>query len=221
MRTRHPQTSIAPVTTGRLIGYARVSTNDQDLRAQTEALEKAGIHPDNVHADKMSGVSRRRPGLEAALKDCVAGDTLVTCRLDRLGRSSLDLLQQIKALRERGVHYRTLHDGIDTSSPMGCGMADLLIAVLGAVAQFERYLIAERTKASMQSAKARGQRFGPTQVFDAKKAREMFKNGATVEEVARSFPGSRGRKHMSRQAVYRYFSPSQIARLQRATPRKR
>jgi len=123
---------------------------------QTKALLAAGVHPDNLHTDKASALAKKRPGLDLALKDCVAGDTLVVWKLDRFGRSVLDLLTRIKDLQARGVAFRSLTDNIDTSTPVG----NLILVLLSAVAQFERDLIAERTKAGIAQRKAEGVKFG-------------------------------------------------------------
>ncbi|MFK0167121.1 recombinase family protein [Rhizobium sp. NPDC090279] len=134
----------------RLIGYARVSTDDQLNDAQVDELRAAGCH--RIHQEHGSGLSRARPVLIKLLKDLTAGDVLVVVRLDRLARSVSHLLQVIEDLEGRGVHFRSLRDPIDTSTPQGM----FSLQVLGAVAQLERALIAERTKAGIKAAKARG-----------------------------------------------------------------
>lgn len=183
---------------GRLIGYARVSTDDQRLELQTEALTKAGVEPNNIHTDTKSGVSVRRPGLGAAMKDLVAGDTLVVWKLDRLGRSLIDLLNHLTELERRGIGFRSLTESIDTKEPVG----RLLLAVLGAVAQFERDLISERTRAGMQVLRDRGVKLGPKRVIDRERVIKLHRAGYTLDEIAKQFPGSRGREHASRQAIY-------------------
>ncbi|WEX91388.1 recombinase family protein (plasmid) [Sinorhizobium garamanticum] len=138
----------------RLIGYARVSTDDQLNDAQVDELRAAGCH--RIHQEHGSGASRARPVLIKLLKDLTAGDVLVVVRLDRLARSVSHLLDVIEDLEKRGVHFRSLRDPIDTSTPQGM----FSLQVLGAVAQLERALIAERTKAGMKAAKARGRLAG-------------------------------------------------------------
>ncbi|MFC0808945.1 recombinase family protein [Ensifer sp. P24N7] len=138
----------------RLIGYARVSTDDQLNDAQVDELRAAGCH--RIHQEHGSGASRARPVLAKLLKDVAAGDVLVVVRLDRLARSVSHLLDVIEDLEQRGVHFRSLRDPIDTSTPQGM----FSLQVLGAVAQLERALIAERTKSGMQAAKARGRLAG-------------------------------------------------------------
>ncbi|UWU25619.1 recombinase family protein (plasmid) [Rhizobium sp. CB3060] len=147
-----PQVASAssPPPPRRLIGYARVSTDDQLNDAQVDELRAAGCY--RVHQEHGSGISRARPVLTKLLKDLTAGDVLVVVRLDRLARSVSHLLQVIEDLDGRGVHFRSLRDPIDTSTPQGM----FSLQVLGAVAQLERALIAERTKAGIKAAKARG-----------------------------------------------------------------
>src|SRR5580658_4653500 len=133
-----------------LIGYARVSTEDQDTAAQTDALRAAGCT--DIVEERASGASRTRPLLARALARIRAGDTLVVVRIDRLARSLAHLLAVIEELRARGAHFRSLGDPIDTSSPQGL----FTLQVLGAAAEFERALIRERTRAGLAAARARG-----------------------------------------------------------------
>jgi DNA invertase Pin-like site-specific DNA recombinase len=146
--------NIAPALPRRLIGYARVSTDDQIHDAQIDELRAAGC--DRIHQEHGSGASRARPVLARVLKELSSGDVLVVVRLDRLARSVSHLLDVIENLEERGVHFRSLRDPIDTSTPQGM----FSLQVLGAVAQLERALIAERTKSGMRAAKARGRLAG-------------------------------------------------------------
>lgn len=137
-------------TARRLIGYARVSTEEQATDAQVDELRVAGCH--SILQEHGSGASRARPVLAKLVHDIRPGDVLVVVRLDRLARSVSHLLDVIERLEERGAHFRSLRDPIDTSTPQGM----FSLQVLGAVAQLERALIAERTKAGMRAAKARG-----------------------------------------------------------------
>lgn len=134
----------------RLIGYARVSTEDQATDAQVDELRAAGCQI--IHQEHGSGASRARPVLLRLMREIGAGDVLVVVRLDRLARSVSHLLVVIEDLDQRQAHFRSLRDPIDTSTPQGM----FSLQVLGAVAQLERALIAERTKAGMKAAKARG-----------------------------------------------------------------
>lgn len=135
---------------GRLIGYARVSTDEQDTDPQLDELRTAGCTM--VLEEHASGADRSRPVLARLLREIQPGETLVVVRLDRLARSVSHLLVVIEQLEATGAHFRSLHDPIDTSTPQGM----FSLQVLGAVAQLERALIAERTKAGLCAAKARG-----------------------------------------------------------------
>jgi DNA invertase Pin-like site-specific DNA recombinase len=135
---------------GRVIGYARVSTDEQTTEAQEMELHAAGC--DTIVQEHGSGASRARPALAKLLREIGAGDTLVVVRLDRLARSVSHLLEVIEDLTERRAHFRSLRDPIDTTTPQGM----FSLQVLGAVAQLERALISERTKAGIRAAKAKG-----------------------------------------------------------------
>lgn len=132
------------------IGYARVSTEEQNTGAQLDALCAAGC--DEIFEERASGGDRARPVLARAIARVGRGDTLLVARIDRLARSLAHLLAVIEALRLKGAHFRSLGDPIDTSSPQGV----FTLQVLGAAAEFERALIRERTKAGLAAAKARG-----------------------------------------------------------------
>lgn len=148
------------VGNGRLIGYARVSTGEQDTEAQVIALKSAGCTL--IFQDTASGGNRDRPQLARALDYVGAGDTLVVARLDRLARSLSHLLELTEGLRAKGAHFRSLADPFDTSSPQGV----LMMQMLGAFAEFERTLIRERTKAGIAAAVARGARPGNPRLRD-------------------------------------------------------
>jgi len=135
---------------GRLLGYARVSTEDQATDAQTDELRAAGCA--TIYQEHGSGASRARPELARLMREIGPGDVLVVVRLDRLARSVSHLLDVIERLEESGAHFRSLRDPIDTSTPQGM----FSLQVLGAVAQLERALISERTKAGIKAARARG-----------------------------------------------------------------
>jgi len=138
----------------RLIGYARVSTEDQGHEAQLDELRAAGCA--EVYQEHGSGASRVRPVLMRLLREIKPGEVLVVVRLDRLARSVSHLLEVIETLETKKAHFRSLRDPIDTSTPQGM----FSLQVLGAVAQLERSLISERTKAGIQAAKARGKKPG-------------------------------------------------------------
>ena len=133
-----------------LIGYVRVSTNDQNTELQRNALECAGC--ERIFEDKISGTKSDRPGLKKMLRTLSEGDTLVVWKLDRLGRSMRHLVILVEELRERGINFRSLTDAIDTSTPMG----RFFFHVMGALAEMERELIVERTRAGLEAARAKG-----------------------------------------------------------------
>mgnify|MGYP002478536391 CR=1 FL=1 len=171
-------------TSRRAIGYARVSTEDQDLRAQEAALLKAGVMPVNLYTDKMSGKTMRRPGLEAALMDCRPGDVLIVPALDRLSRSVEDLIYLAKRLQSENVELRSLRESIDTTTPFGM----LFFHLMAALAQFERSLTGQRTKDGIAAAKARGVRFGRVPTLTGKKyerAVKLLREGVPAEQVAK------------------------------------
>lgn len=135
---------------GHLLGYARVSTGDQDAALQQDALKAAGCY--RIFTDTASGSLESRPELTKVLDQLRPGDTLVVWRLDRLGRSIRHLIDQLAALQERGIGFRSLQEAIDTTSSGG----RLVFHVFAALAEFERDLIRERTNAGLQAARARG-----------------------------------------------------------------
>lgn len=135
---------------GRLIGYARVSTDEQATEAQEMELSSAGC--DTIVKEHGSGASRARPALARLVREIGAGDTLIVVRLDRLARSVSHLLEVIEDLTAKGAHFRSLSDPIDTTTPQGM----FSLQVLGAVAQLERALNSERTKAGIKAARAKG-----------------------------------------------------------------
>ncbi|EFM6513548.1 TPA: recombinase family protein [Escherichia coli] len=133
-----------------LIGYVRVSTNAQNTELQRNALECAGC--ELIFEDKISGTKSDRPGVKKLLRTLSEGDTLVVWKLDRLGRSMRHLVILVEELRERGINFRSLTDSIDTSTSMG----RFFFHVMGAMAEMERELIVERTKAGLKAARAQG-----------------------------------------------------------------
>ncbi len=133
-----------------LIGYVRVSTNEQNTALQRNALESAGC--ELIFEDKASGKQTERPGLKKVLRMLSRGDTLVVWKLDRLGRSMRHLVVLVEELRDRGINFRSLTDSIDTSTPMG----RFFFHVMGALAEMERELIVERTRAGRDAARAEG-----------------------------------------------------------------
>ena len=141
---------------GQRIGYARVSTDDQNLDLQHDALRKAGIADDRLYSDTASGKDADRKELLACLKALREGDTLVVWRLDRLGRSLPDLVRIVGELEQKGVSFESLTEKIETGSAAG----KLVFHVFAALAEFERNLIRERTRAGLVAARARGRAGG-------------------------------------------------------------
>jgi len=163
------------------VGYARVSTADQDPALQLDALAKAGCT--RVFQDKASGAKADRAGLMAALAFVREGDVLVVWKLDRLGRSLPHLIETVNALETRGIGFRSLTEAIDTTTPGG----RLIFHIFGALGQFERDLIRERTRAGLDAAIARGRRGGRKPVVTDEKlrrARALISQGFTVREAA-------------------------------------
>ena len=180
------------------IGYARVSTVEQDTALQTDALRKAGC--ERIFEDMASGAKADRPGLAAALSYVREGDALVVWRLDRLGRSLPHLIETISALEERGVGFRSIAESIDTTTSGG----RLIFHVFGALGQFERDLIRERTKAGLAAAAARGRKGGRKPVVSTEKrqrAQELIANGLTVREAAARIKVSKTALYAALQAV--------------------
>lgn len=164
-----------------LIGYARVSTLDQDSSLQIDALNSAGCK--KVFTDTISGAKEERPGLTSALSFLRDGDVFIVWRLDRLGRSLPHLIEVIANLESKGIGFRSLTESIDTTSPSG----RLVFHIFGAIAQFERELIRERTKAGLSAAAARGRKGGRKAVISPdklQKAKLLLAQNLNVREVA-------------------------------------
>lgn len=147
------------------IGYARVSTDDQNLDLQTDDLTKAGC--ERIFSDVASGAKSDRAGLEEAVTFARKGDVLVVWKLDRLGRSLQHLIEMVKTLDSKGVGFRSLRESIDTTTPGG----KLVFHLFGALAEFERDLIRERTGAGLAAARARGRMGGRPKIIDKRKAK--------------------------------------------------
>jgi DNA invertase Pin-like site-specific DNA recombinase len=172
-----------------LVGYARVSTQDQTLDLQRDALEGAGCG--RLFTDTSSGSRAQRPGLEEALSFSRPGDTLVVWRLDRLGRSLRHLLETVARLQERGIRFRSLIQSIDTTS----GGGKLIFHMFGALAEFERELVRERTRAGLDAARASGRKGGRPRSLDARTAamaRALHADKSnSIEEICKALRVSR------------------------------
>src|SRR5438874_1441719 len=170
-----------------LIGYARVSTQDQTLNLQRDALEKIGCS--KIFTDTISGSTTERKGLDEALQFLREGDTLVVWRLDRLGRTLKHLIETITDLSKRQIGFKSLTESIDTTTSGG----KLIFHIFGALAEFERDLIRERTKAGLAAARARGRKGGRPRVValnDAKKialAQTLYNDKRTaIQDICRT-----------------------------------
>ncbi|HBQ3115431.1 TPA: recombinase family protein [Klebsiella quasipneumoniae subsp. similipneumoniae] len=164
-----------------LIGYARVSTGDQNLDLQKNALVRAEC--EQIFEDTASGKNSRRPGLRRAIRRLKPGDSLVVWKLDRLGRSVRDLITLVSELQARGVNFRSLTDSIDTSTPAG----RFFFHVMSALAEMERELIVERTRAGLAAAREQGRVGGRRRVMTEEvvdRCRRMLENGATRHQIA-------------------------------------
>lgn len=182
-----------------LIGYARISTIDQNLDLQRDALKKAGCR--KVFTDVASGANVERPGLTEAVAFAREGDTLVVWKLDRFGRSLAHLIQGVSELRDRKIGFCSLQENIDTTTSGG----KLIFHVFGALAEFERDIIRERTMAGLAAARARGRLGGRRPVLNAKKialAKSLYKDQSnSPSEIAETLS-------VSRSTLYRYLSPA-------------
>lgn len=182
-----------------LVGYARVSTDDQDLSLQRDALTAAGC--ERFFTDTMSGAKTERPGLTEVLEFCRPGDTLVVWRLDRLGRSLTNLIELLNLLAERRIGFKSLSEQIDTTTSGG----KLVFHIFGALAEFERELIRERTRAGLAAARARGRQGGrPKKIAterQIKMAQALYQDGAhSVDDICKTLG-------ISRATLYRIITP--------------
>src|SRR5437764_8509452 len=179
-----------------LIGYARVSTQDQTLNLQKDALEK--IDCKKIFTDTASGAKAERKGLDEALEYVREGDILVVWRLDRLGRSLKHLIETITELNNRKIGFKSIQENIDTTTSGG----KLVFHIFGALAEFERDIIKERTQAGLQAARARGRKGGRPKSLTGKKtamAQALYNDkNNTVDEICKTL-------NISRATLYRYI----------------
>jgi len=178
------------------IGYARVSTMDQSIALQRDSLEAAGC--DQIFEDHgISGAHPDRPAYAAAMKALKAGDELVVWRLDRLSRSLFDLVDTLHIMKDRGIAFRSICEGMDTASPYG----EVIYVMASAFASLERSILIERTRAGMEAAKARGVKFGRRPALNGEGLREalyMRRNGMKVPDIAAQLG-------VGRSTLYRYM----------------
>ena len=179
------------------IGYARVSTADQHLRMQEDALKSAGC--EEIYSDVISGVKSQRPGLDKALSFVREGDTIVVWKLDRLGRSIQHLIQTITSLIDKKIAFKSLQENIDTST----SGAKLIFHIFSALAEFERDLIQERTQAGLKAARVRGKMGGRPPLLDTRQINRMIemydKQKNTVAEICEIY-------NISRPSFYNYLN---------------
>ena len=184
------------------VGYARVSTNDQNLHMQEDALKTMGC--EEIYRDIASGVKTARPGLEDVLAYLREGDTLVVWKLDRLGRSLQHLIETVKSLSKRKIGFQSLQENIDTTTSGG----KLIFHIFSALAEFERDLIKERTNAGLKAARARGRLGGRPPLLEEKQVEKMLarydEQKLTVEEICKIHG-------VSRPSFYNYLKKRKMA----------
>ncbi len=190
----------ATAPTGVQIGYARVSTGHQSLDQQLDALSAAGVDPDRIYRDKLSGTSSReqRPGLAALLDYARPGDAIVVVGIDRLGRNAAEVMATIRELRDRDIVLRSLREGIDSSNATG----RMVAGVLASLAELELELGRERRAAAREARRARGQSIGRPRALDKSKsalAQRMHASGESASTIAAALG-------VSRATVYRVLA---------------
>lgn len=198
-----------PHAESRKVGYARVSTHEQNLGAQLDKLTEEGVDPDDLFQEKVSATSKKRPQLQHALRQCRRGDVFVVWRLDRVARNLKQLLDIMQELTERGVGFVSLTERVDTTTPIG----RLYVQLAGAFAEFERQLIVERTRAGVARAKERGVKFGRDLVIDLEYADYLVRTGRTVAEIAELCG-------VSKQTVRNHYDQQERSRLAKLGPTK-
>jgi len=181
-----------------LIGYARVSTADQTLDFQQDALTKAGC--EKIYTDTISGARTERKGLEEALSFARKGDTLVVWRLDRLGRSLKDLIERITDLNNRNIGFKSITENIDTTTSGG----KLVFHIFGALAEFERDIIRERTQAGLIAACARGRKGGKPKAKGLNTPKKVAMAKALYADKTNTIEDIRKTLNVSRATLYRY-----------------
>lgn len=189
----------------RSLGYTRVSTNSQDARLQHDALTGAGVEARDVFSDVTSGsrTAIQRPGMKKLLEYAAEGDTVVVWRIDRLGRSLIDVLSTVNLLRERGVKVRSISDGIDPETSSG----RMMLGMLATLAEYERELITERVNAGIAAAKQSGTKFGrppvnPSMIKEKLGiVQDARAKGRTAEEAARLVGWSRATLYRHQRAA--------------------
>lgn len=187
---RHATLKATSTNTGQRVGYLRVSTGKQDEQLQHDALDKAGVLKRNRYTDHgVSGRTTSRPGLDALLADVQPGDTIAVYKLDRIGRSTAHVAQLLADLSERGIFIESISDGLNSSTPTGRAM----LQMLAIFAEMERSFIQERTIAGLAAAKAQGRTGGRPKALDGKRAKQaqaLRDAGESVPDIARALGAS-------------------------------
>jgi len=185
-----------------LIGYARVSTHEQILDLQLDALQQAGCSEDKTYTDKISSSKAERPGLKQALDQLREGDTFVVWRLDRLGRSLQELISLVNGIHAKGAGFKSLTENMDTATSGG----KLVFHFFGALAEYERSIIRERTNAGLQAARARGRKGGrPPLSKDPSKRKKIEMANALHADPTNSIEDICRTLHISRSTLYRWM----------------
>ncbi len=201
---------------GELVAYGRVSTKEQNLALQLQAFAAAGVHPDRIHTDEISGASMRRPGLELAIKDLREGDTLVVWRIDRLARSMRQLYHRLDQVYAAGASFKSLQENFDFGTVSG----KLVLGVLGLVAEFERQIIAQRTSAGIAALKERqngkGWKWGPDVIMTPAKIKEA---GRLLNEKKMSGPQVAKKLNVSTASIYAFWKHDGYKKFVRKYPK--
>ena len=203
-----PEPQIEPY----FVGYARVSTQEQRLDLQVDALRKAGVRDDNLHIEKISATAHKRPALELAIKDLHPGDTFLVWRLDRLARSMRDLYARLDQIYAAGANFKSLTENFD----FGTATGKFVLGILGLVAELERQLTIQRTKAGMAVVKANGGKLGAPVKMTPKliaTARKRLKAGDTAAEIAADFK-------VSKASIYKHWAVKHKGGKITVTPRQ-
>jgi Site-specific recombinases, DNA invertase Pin homologs len=192
---------------GLLVGYARVSTTDQNPDSQIDALIKEGVEEKHIYLDRVSGKNTNRP----AFKECRAflrpGDTLVVLRLDRLGRRTVDVLNFLHELKDNGINFKSIKDNIDTSTAIGLAIT----TIISAIAEMERSLIVERTKEGIEAMKLRGMKSGRKSKLSSSQVDQLLllsERMVPISEIMKTFK-------ISRRTYYRYLDAGKKANEER------
>ena len=205
---RRPRNAPEPTPQGFLVGYARVSTQDQNLDLQIDALRKAGVKPDNMHVEKLSATSKNRPALDYAIKDLREGDTLLVWRLDRFARSMRDLYARLDRVYAKGAKFRSLTESFDFDTFTG----KFVLGILGLVAELERQITIARTSAGIKAYKEKtGNKWGRVaklsekQVIEAGRMLNRRKDPMSGPQVARHFK-------VSTPTIYQHYQLSRASK---------